>query len=280
MKLKLIFFFLWCFSLFVKAQNDALSLYEDSIYQKHKVEIDLRISIAKEDKIREYAVRYNLYPVYIEELKVILENQEKAKIIYDYFYPSNHQKRFLEKQKIENAYKNAIDRILLLSGNDISSPNLPIVFSYKEALKFTDEQEKALIELALKHKKMLEKNPRRDLWQEELEALENTLTEYQFEWFFIYKNSAKILRKTADDWRRLKEAGLTADLDSATACNQIYQHKMRIQKATDIYTYDDAKKREAWAAIDFQAPLAVKRLYSINRKNSAKKQGYRGSFIW
>jgi hypothetical protein len=261
-------------------QIDYLSELEKVVYQQHKEEIDSRFEIAKQDKYLEYATHYTLKKVYVDELKILIGAQEIRKLVYDYIYPDDHVKRYSEKTKVEKDYCDAIDRILLLSGNDISSPNFYIVLHYSDGLNLTPEQIEEFTKESLAVKKVLDKSPRRDMWRNELEVLQKLLDEKQLDYFFVLKNGNKMKRETVFTWSLLKDAGLTNDLDSATACQQIYLHKLKIQKATDINAYDDTKKREAWSAIDMSAPVPVKRIYSINRKNLAKKQGYKGSFIW
>jgi len=278
-KIFLIFYLLYS-AICANAQLVYLSEKEKAGYQQHKDEVDARIEIVKQDKFLEYATRYALKKIYVDELKTIICAQEMRKLIYDYQFPDDHNRRFSEKAKIDKEYCDAIDRILLLSGNDISSPGFYIVLHFGDGLNLTTEQVEEFAKEALAAKKVLEKNPRRDMWRKELEVLEKLLDEKQLDYFFVLKNGNKMRRETIDAWSRLKDAGLTNDLDSITACQQIYLHKVKIQKATDIYAYDDTKKREAWSAIDMSAPLPIKRIYSINRKNSAKKQGFRGSFTW
>ena len=70
------------------------------------------------------------------------------------------------------------------------------------------------------------------------------------------------------------------DLDSTAAVSRIFVHRLKILQASDIYWNNEAKKREAWNAIDRYAPLEMRRVYSVDRKNRAKKQGYKGSFNW
>jgi len=216
-----------------------------------------------------------------DKLKTIVEKMGARKLVFDFLYPEDHEKRYTEKAKIEDEYSDSIDRILILSGNDISSPNMPIVFkNMTDYSIITPEQVEIFLDAAIGFKKDLANNPRRDMWQKELELFKSTLNDEQLERFFTIKNARIAMRDAQNYWERLKEAGLTSDLDSAKAVNQVYIHKLKIMEATDLYTYDDAQKREAWAAIDQYAPTPVRRVYAINRKNAAKKQGYRGSFTW
>ena len=263
------------------AQNDYLDEKERSVYLQRKDEFDARFEIVRQDKYLELASRYVVKDEYAKELRTIIETQEARKLVVDFLFPEDHKRRYDEKAKIEREYSDGIDRILLLSGNDISSPNMPIVF--KNMIDYyiiTPKQVEIFVNAAIGFKKDLAKNPRRDMWKKELELLQNTLDEEQLDRFFTIKNARIALRDAQTYWARLKEAGLTGDLDSVKAVNQVYMHKLKIMKATDLYTYDDAQKREAWAAIDQYAPLPVKRVYAINRKNTAKRQGYRGSFTW
>jgi len=263
------------------AQINYLNEEERSVYLHHKKEFDARFEIARQDKYLDLTTCYVVKDEYANKLRTIIETQEARKLVFDFLFPEDQKRRYYEKAKIEKEYSDSIDRILLLSGNDISSPNMPIVFNNMiDYSIITPEQVEIFLAAAIGFKKDLVKNPRRDMWKKELELLQNTLNDEQLERFFTIKNARIAMRDAQNYWERLKEAGLTSDLDSVKAVNQVYIHKLKIMEATDIYTYDDAQKREAWAAIDQYAPTPVKRVYAINRKNTAKKQGYRGSFTW
>ncbi len=269
-----------CATLSLSAQTGYLTDEEAAVWRENSEQMDSQINIQVQDKLREIRSKYVVTEEMLISFNEIVYEQEVRKLIYNYMYPEDHIARFQKKIQIESQYKNAIDRILFLSGNDMASPKLHLAIRYANHLSISPEQKELLTDKALDLKKGLDKDPRKDVWKQELQALQDILTEEQFDRYFTYKNAGKITRDTRDAWTRLKDAGLTTDLDSTKSYAQIYMHKLKIQKATDIYTYDENARKEAWAAIDLYAPLPIKRLYSINRKNQAKKQGYRGSFTW
>jgi hypothetical protein len=280
MKRKIITLWLFCITTAIFAQTDFLNETENDCYLKNKDEIDARLEMAKEDAYRELTTTYAIKLLYVDDLKQIVEMQEMRKIICDYLQPTDHNQRFWMKKAVENDYRNAFDRIILLSGNDISSPSMPVLFKNSEVLQLTGEQMETLVEKAISYKEILKANSRQDMWRSELELLQSTLTDDQLERFLNLKNIRIATRDAQNHWNRMKEYGLTNDLDSTQAVTQMFVHLLKIQNATDIYAYNDAKKREAWAAIDQYAPLAMRRSYSVSRKNIEKKQGYRGSFNW
>ena len=276
------FFTLWllCAATVSFAQTDFLNETENACYLQHKDAIDAQTTIAMEDAFRDMATTYAIKLTYETDLRHILEMREMRKVICDYLQPTDHNQRFWMKRAIENYYKNALDKMVLLSGNDVSSPSMAIIFNNRDYLELTQAQTDTILASGVKFWNALKKEPRKDLWKQELTLLQNTLNDQQLDKFFTLKNSRIALRDAKTRWEALKTNDLTSDLDSAQAVTQMYSHLLKKMKAADIYAYDSAKKSEAWAAIEQYAPLPMLRYYTVDRKAKAKKQGYRGSFNW
>ena len=280
MKKKIIAFWLLCAATSVWAQTNFMTETETNCYLQHKDEIDTRSEMASEDKFRELTTTYSIKLTYEAELRNICNILEMRKVICDYLHPKDHKKRFWIKKEIEDNYRSSIDRIVILSGNDVSSPSMTVLFKFSDYIKLTTNQVDTLVETAIFHKQILKTEPRKNMWKEELTMLQSILTEEQLDRFFNQKNSRLALRSAVTHWNRLQENGLTNDLDSVKSVNQMYVHILKKQKAADIYFNDDSQKRKAWAEIDQSAPLAMNRSYEIARRSVAKKQLYRGTFNW
>ncbi len=280
MNKKIITLWLLCAVTVALAQTNSMSENEKNCYLKHKNEIDIRSEIASEDLFRELTTSYSIKLIYEAELKNICNILEMRKVICDYLQPKDHKKRFWLKKGIIDYYHDSIDRIVILSGNDVSSPSMAVIFKFSDYIKLTPEQVDNLVKTAITHKQILKSEPRKNMWKEELSILQRELSEEQLERFFNQKNSRIALRSAVTHWNRLNENGLTNDLDSARSVNQMYVHILKKQKAADIYFDDENQKRKAWSEIDQFAPLAMNRSYEISKRIVTKKQTYRGTFNW
>ena len=263
------------------AQLKELDSQEKELLQTYESELKQSTQMAFEDKFVGYMLRYGLdwEGKEANQLNQILYQQELRKQMCDYYIPQDPLKRFQKKRSIEGEYEEAIYKILALHDN-MGLPNLFLAIYNKEPLKLSESQFEAIQSKMLQMRRQVKNNPGKYYWGDELITLEETLNGEQLDHYFRIKNAGKATRFSKVIWQRLKEAGMTNDLDSTSSFARIYVHQVKILQATDMYWNDETKKREAWAAIDKYAPVEIRRTYSISRKNIAKKQGYKGSFNW
>ena len=179
MNKKIITLWLLCAATVALAQTNSMSENEKNCYLKHKNEIDIRSEIASEDLFRELTTSYSIKLIYEAELKNICNILEMRKVICDYLQPKDHKKRFWLKKGIIDYYHDSIDRIVILSGNDVSSPSMAVIFKFSDYIKLTPEQVDNLVKTAITHKQILKSEPRKNMWKEELSILQRELSEEQ-----------------------------------------------------------------------------------------------------
>lgn len=277
----IILYLLLCAGPTVHAQYGRLTEVENRVLEENREAILKRLEIQKNEELLRLQADYKVLVVLLNELDTLLTQRELRKLTYDYIYPMEHQLRFNAKRKIDMAFDDAVSRILIRSWSDISSPNMPILFMHVKAFNLTGSQEEQLLQKALELKAILKKKPGKDVWKEELEAFESILSEEQLDRFFNIKNGAKMYRHSLNVWKRLCEHGLTSDLDSVQACNQIHLYQLHLQNAKDRYAFDEEKLAEAIEAVNARKPLPVKRSHELaNRLRAKKSTTTKGTFHW
>ncbi|MBQ8361391.1 MAG: hypothetical protein IJX44_05510 [Bacteroidaceae bacterium] len=213
-----------------------------------------------------------------KRLYQLIYERELRKQMCNIYLKDNLNYRYEKKSSIDQEYEDTICRVMAPYWN-MGLPNLYTAILNRKGLGLTDTQYNDIVTNMIRLKPVAERSYN-SLWGEELKALQETLDNEQIDIYFRAKNARIATRDTKIFWQRLKDAGMTNDLDSTVAVAKIFVHRLKIMQAADLYWNNEAKKREAWKAIDYYAPLEMRRVYSIDRKNYAKKQGYKGSFNW
>lgn len=213
-----------------------------------------------------------------KQLYNLIYERELRKQMCNIYLEQNYKERQMKKQSIDREYEDTICRIMAPYWN-MGLPNLYTAILNRRGLELTNAQYNNLVTNMIRLKPLAEKSYN-SLWGEELKVLQEVLDGDQIDKYFRAKNARIATRDSRIFWQRLKDAGMANDLDSAAAVAKIFIHRLKIMQASDTYWNNEAKKREAWKAIDYYAPLEVRRIYSVDRKNYAKKQGYKGSFNW
>lgn len=262
------------------AQHKTLTQHEDSLLRTHYEEI------TKQTKIIADEIWYNKVIGFKMD-----GNSEDAKQLYYAIYEcemhkqlcnltlgENLQERIKRKKIIDQQYEDKICRLMAPYWN-MGLPNLYIAILNRKGLKLSETQYNDIVTHMIRLKSKAE-NTRESLWGDELQVLQEVLSGDQLDTYFRAKNARIATRDSRIFWERLKDEGMANDLDSTAAVSRIFVHRLKIMQASDIYWNNETKKREAWNAIDRYAPMEMRRVYSVDRKNRAKKQGYKGSFNW
>jgi len=128
----------------------------------------------------------------------------------------------------------------------------------------------------------LRENPRKDVWEQEMKILVNTLSKKQQDRFFSLKNGVKVGTKTRQTWEKLKNAGLVEELDSAREWARTVMYYTEEQKVMDLYKKNANMRRKNLAELSRQMPLAVKMLDALEkqRRNEEKKENVGKEYVW
>lgn len=253
---------------------------EKNLLRIHEKELKRYTQLITEELWHEKVTSYGIEPNSEDATKLfdLIYERELRKQMRNIYLSENLEERYKDKRNIDQEYEDAICRVMAPYWN-MGLPNLYKAILYREGINLTDTQYENIVTNMIRLKSKAERMYG-NMWGDELKVLKEVLTGEQLDTYFRAKNARIATRDSQLAWQRLKDAGMTNDLDSATAVARIFIHKLKILQATDLYWNDENKKREAWTAIDYYAPMEMRRVYSINRKNRAKKQGYKGSFNW
>ena len=77
----------------------------------------------------------------------------------------------------------------------------------------------------------------------ELTAFRKILTNSQFEAYLEAKLYVEVKKETDNSWKKLKEYGLSVDLDSTVEIPVLFRYQMALSKANYL-NYNDYGKRE------------------------------------
>lgn len=262
------------------AQYKELNPQEKDLLRIHEKELRKNAQLITEELWLEKVTSYGIEPNSEDATKLfeLIYERELRKQMRNIYLSENLEQRYKDKRNIDQEYEDSICRVMAPYWN-MGLPNLYKAILYREGINLTDSQYRDIVTNMIRLKTKAERMSG-NMWGDELEVLKEVLTGDQLDTYFRAKNARIATRDSRLAWQRLKDAGMTNDLDSAKTVARIFIHKLKILQATDLYWNDENKKREAWTAIDYYAPMEMRRVYSINRKNRAKKQGYKGSFNW
>lgn len=262
------------------AQHKTFSQQEDSLLRVHNEDLTEQTKLVADeiwyDKVKGLKMDGNSEDA--KQLYYLIHEREMHKQLCNISLKENLQERVLRKKTIDRQYEDTICRVMAPYWN-MGLPNLYLAILNKKRLNLSEMQYNDIVTHMIRLKPKAEKT-RETLWGDELQVLQEILNGDQLDSYFRAKNARIATRDSKIFWEKLKDEGMANDLDSTAAVSRIFVHRLKIMQASDIYWNNETKKREAWNAIDRYAPLEMRRVYSVDRKNRAKKQGYKGSFNW
>ena len=265
------------------AQSWEPSEQEISVLLAHYDELKARAHAARDEVFADFCLRYNVPKTSRQKLKQWLTIREERKAICNYLYPDSVIRRVKAKRAIDELYQDSIDIIMIPYNAYISGENLSYALKAVPALALDSAQYEYLRQQALDVAHQLRKNPRQDVWGQEMKVIENTLTIEQLNRFFILKNGALVSQKTRKAWNRLQEAGLTEELDSAAEYPRAFLYYSEQQKIMDLYKKNNNLRKKNLTELSRQMPLAVKMLDALEKqqkRNETRQQEVSKEYVW
>ena len=262
------------------AQYKKLNSQEKNLLRIYNKDLKKSTQLIAEELWYEKVTSFSINSESEDAIKLfdLIYERELRKQMTHFYLSDNLKERFQDKRNIDQEYEDTICRIMAPYWN-MGLPNLYKAVQYRKGLNLSNEQYNTIVTNMIRLKPKAEKT-KGDMWGDELTVLQEVLDGDQLDTYFRAKNARIATRDSKIFWERLKDEGMANDLDSTSAVSRIFIHRLKIMQASDLYWNDENKKREAWNAIDRYAPLEMRRVYSVDRKNRAKKQGYKGSFNW
>ena len=259
---------------------------EGRVYQAHAAEILPRVNYRHDELMLETHARYVCSPSKDEKLGQYLFQREIRKACYDYIWPDSVRLRSLAKMRIDTQYQDSIDILLIPEYyNRISGDNISYALHARRAVRMDSTQYNYLMGKALDMAHRLRKNPRLNVWNEEMEILTKTLTKEQLDRFFHDKNARSVTKEIHAGWKRLVDAGLAEQLDSVNDVARAYYYFQDRQKIRDLYKYNGTAQRKYLAELNKNMPTMIRMLDGLDKKarldNEEKKNKTVGKeFVW
>lgn len=201
-------------------------------------------------------------------LKTFLINREIKKSVQKYSSLTLEDAKTVE-HSIEEEYKDSIYP-LLIPYNRMSGDNISLVLLLSKKENYNDNQIKYLMDSAVDMARRLERDSALNVWDEEMEILRNTLDDQQLNRFFGVKNFKAIKAETDIKWNKLKEVGLTQDMDSTLECYRVFNYLNEKMKINDLYRHRSTDRRTRIAELKRHRPLIIRMYDAYERKRSGR----------
>ena len=259
---------------------------EGRVYQAHADEILPRVNYRHDELMLETHARYVCSPSKDEKLGQYLFQREIRKACYDYIWPDSVRLRSLAKMRIDTQYQDSIDMLLIPEYyNRISGDNISYALHARRAVRMDSTQYDYLMGKALDMAHRLRRNPRLNVWNEEMEILTKTLTKEQLDRFFRDKNARSVTKEMQAGWKRLTDAGLAEQLDSVNDMARAYFYFQERQKIKDLYKYNSTAQRKHLAELNKSMPTMIRMLDGLDKKarieeNERNNKTVGKEFVW
>lgn len=261
-----------------KTEEDTLRVhYMDIVKVSYPVEKECEVALQLKYKVPKEKSRKLAY--YVKE-------RERRKACYNYIYRDSLFKRVRCKMEMDSVYRDSINTLLIpVEGNNITGDNISLALMLSSILKLDKAQYRYIMEEALSMARLLYRNPRANVWNDEMNILKRILTPEQLDRFFLNKNSKVITNEVDKGWKRIVGAGLAEQLDSAKEVPRAYLYYHKRQKIKDMFRYYGTSQKNNLAELDKHKPLMVRMLDKLNKdekiiiqKETNKKVGK--EFVW
>ena len=244
-----------------------LTKVEGQVYRAHADDILPQVFNRCDELSMEIHLRYVCSPSKDEKLGQYLLQRELRKACYDYILPDSIKRRVMIKMRIDAQYQDSIDMLLIPEYyNRISGDNISYALHAKRAVRMDSTQYDYLMGKALDMAHRLRKNPRLDVWKEEMDILKKSLSKEQLDRFFRDKNARSVTKEMHDGWKRLVDAGLAEQLDSVNDMARAYYYFQERQKIRDLYKYNGTAQRKYLAELNKTMPLMIMMLDGLDKK--------------
>lgn len=255
---------------------------ERAATEKHKKELAQRSRLNGEEAFATLCIKYYVPKSKSKELSDLVMLRERRKAAYDYIHEKSPARRASAKLAIDSAFQDSIDVRLIPFNKGISGENISFAMRLMPILNLDEAQSAYIVQKALDIAGQLRKNPRKNVWNDEINALRQSLNAKQLDCFFTHKNAGKVTSLMRQTWSKLCEAGMAARLDSARDCAQAYMYYMEQQKINDIYRYYGTSKKKYLAELSKRMPEMVRLNDSLGKRKrmEARKKEVGKEYIW
>lgn len=255
------------------AENLWLNTLEGETYYANKSVIDSLLFLRHPEEMRKIEKRYIVPPDGYAKLDHYVMNRELKYICQDFLYKDSLDKRVFDKIVIENIYRDSINSILIPQyENHISGDNVSMALYYSKSLYLDSTQYSYIMAKAIDMARRIYRDHRINVWNEEMEILKKTLNKKQLRSFFVKKNSGIVTLEFNNAWKKLKEVGLTEQLDSAKDANDAINYIFKRQMIKDLYRSYGTPQKKYLAELDKNKPKMMSMLEGLDKKARLKEE--------
>lgn len=255
------------------AENLWLNTLEGETYYANKSVIDSLLFLRHPEEMRKIEKRYIVPPDGYAKLDHYVMNRELKYICQDFLYKDSLDKRVFDKIVIENIYRDSINSILIPQyENHISGDNVSMALYYSKSLHLDSTQYSYIMAKAIDMARRIYRDHRINVWNEEMEIIKKTLNKKQLRSFFVKKNSGIVTLEFNNAWKKLKEVGLTEQLDSTKDANDAINYIFKRQMIKDLYRSYGTPQKKYLAELDKNKPKMMSMLEGLDKKARLKEE--------
>jgi len=282
----LVFKYSWGSDRFRRAPTFRCTVAEKEVWDKHSDEIQSKTSYRAAEEFERICQHYYVP----KEKKTLIEgyvrDREFHKVCLEYMLPDSLKLRVMRKIRIDEHYQDSIDRVLIPEyTNKISGYNISFALHFCRKIHLDSAQFEYLLVKALDMTHRIRKDRTLNVWNEEMDLLGKTLDKKQLDRFFTIKNGISVSKEARQAWKRICDAGLENEVDSAREMNLAISYYHERQKIKDIYRYHGTQQKKYLSELSKKMPLIVRMVDALDKKErmeeDEKKNGTIGKeFVW
>lgn len=250
-----------------------ITAVEEDTLNAHFKDIVRETNLSVQDYEVSLRLKFHVPMRVSHEIGRFVREREWRKACYNYIYRDSVFRRVKCKQEIDSVYRDSLNLFLIpVRGNNISGENVSLALIYKDTLALDNAQYQYLMEKALSMARQLYQNPKTNVWNEDIEVLEESLSSEQLDRFFMFKYAMSITHTLYSGWKKIVDAGLSGYLDNTADVNKAYRYYLEQKKIKDIYRYRSSAQRKALAELDKHKPDMVRMLETIEKNARMAEQ--------
>lgn len=268
------------------SQTIAVTQYEIDALKGHSKEIMEKARYIADEQTMRTHLSYRVLRKDEERLARYIREREIRKCCYDYIFPDSLTHRVINKMSIDEFYADSVNTVLIAAGNPyISGENVTFALFRAKTLELDDAQYAGIMEKALDIARRTKRDRKLNVWNEEMEILKNTLSDRQLDKFFYVKYSKEIAKDIENGWKKLEEAGLAEQLDSAQEIVNARMYLSLQRKINDIWRYFGTPRKKNLAELAKDKPQMLRMLEALEKKEKLIREEEKNKtlgkeFVW
>lgn len=228
-----------------------MTIIESVAYEVYKSQIDSIVNIVGP---KEIDLLWAKTPSNKEaDLARYITLRERRKCTYDFIYPRNDEKRLAARQRIDTQFQDSIDAILMLYPGMTGRYTQYLLLSPRGELCSKAQYDSLVVKgLAMYRKKLA--NPAIDLHNDDIAALQSTLSDYELHEHIRFASLKSTYMQTQKIWRILDKNDLTQYYDFVQAYPELYHFVQKETVAKELYKNNPQRLMQALNSLQKEMP--------------------------